>query len=92
MKTIGMFDAKTRLSEICEQVAATHEAVTITKRGRPLVTIGPIASVVLTVSERRAAYMAGPGRGEKPDADDFEPPARSTEASPFGLDDDTTCP
>lgn len=89
MKTVGMFDAKARLSEICEQVAATHEAVTITKRGRPLVRIDPIESAIMTVRERRQAYMAGPGKDEERDGMDFEPPQRSADESEFNLDD---CP
>jgi prevent-host-death family protein len=42
MKSIGLFEAKTKLSEICERVAAKGEPVTVTRRGKPLVTIQPI--------------------------------------------------
>lgn len=87
MKTVGMFDAKARLSEICEQVAASHEPVTVTKRGRPLVRIDPIESAVMTIRERHAAYMAGPGKRQQRDAQDFEPPARSEDVAGFSLDD-----
>lgn len=44
MNTIGIFEAKTKLSQICEQVHETHEPVLITKRGVPLVRIEPITS------------------------------------------------
>jgi prevent-host-death family protein len=44
MNTIGIFEAKTKLSQICEQVHNTNEPVLITKRGVPLVRIEPIAS------------------------------------------------
>jgi len=39
-----MFEAKTKLSEICERVATTGKAVLVTRRGQPLVQIEPIAS------------------------------------------------
>jgi prevent-host-death family protein len=42
MTTIGLFEAKTRLSELCDQVAKRREAVVITRRGRPLVRIEPV--------------------------------------------------
>jgi prevent-host-death family protein len=42
MKTIGMFEAKAKLSEICQRVARTGEPVLITRRGVPLVRIDPI--------------------------------------------------
>lgn len=87
MKTIGIFEAKTRLSEVCELVARTHEPVTVTKRGKPLVRIDPVDSDVMTIRERRAAYMAGPGAGEQPDAQDFEPPERSTSVSDFKIEE-----
>jgi prevent-host-death family protein len=38
---VGMFDAKTRFSEIVEQVVTTGQPVTITNRGRPTVEIVP---------------------------------------------------
>lgn len=38
---VGMFDAKTRFSEIVEQVTSTGQPVTITNRGRPTVEIVP---------------------------------------------------
>ena len=41
MDKIGMFDAKTRFSQIVEQVQATGQPVTITKRGQPVVDIIP---------------------------------------------------
>jgi prevent-host-death family protein len=42
MMTIGLFEAKTKLSELCEQVAKRRQAVVITRRGRPLVRIEPV--------------------------------------------------
>ncbi len=45
MKNIGLFEAKTRLSEICENVRKERQPVLITKRGKPLVRIDPIENV-----------------------------------------------
>ena len=42
MNSIGLFEAKTKLSEICDAVATNGKAVTVTRRGKPLVTIEPI--------------------------------------------------
>ncbi len=42
MKKIGLFDAKTRFSEICEQVAQGGESVIVTRRGQPPVRIEPL--------------------------------------------------
>ncbi len=39
MRTVGLFEAKTRLSELCQQVADSHEPVLITKRGKAMVRI-----------------------------------------------------
>ena len=42
MKAIGIFEVKTKISEICETVKETHEPILITKRGVPMVRIIPI--------------------------------------------------
>ncbi len=39
MEEIGIFEAKTKLSSICERVARTGTPVTVCKRGKPLVVI-----------------------------------------------------
>ena len=41
MKTIGIFEAKTKLSVICDEIARTGEPVVVSRRGKPLVTIAP---------------------------------------------------
>lgn len=87
MKAIGLFDAKTRLSEICVEVAETHEPVTITRRGQPLVTIQPVTAATLTIRERRAKYFTGPGKHEPTDTPDFEPAGRSREQVNYRLED-----
>lgn len=68
-------------------MATTHESVTVTKRGKPLVRIDPVESDVMTIRERRDAYMAGPGKKEKPDAQDFEPAERVDDVSDFRIED-----
>ena len=42
MKTLGIFEIKTRLSQVCEEVAQTGESVLVTRRGEPLVRIDPL--------------------------------------------------
>lgn len=65
--TVGVFDAKTRLSELVDQVARTGEEVVITRRGRPLARITPIndESAVEEALELLAAARAqsSPGPG-----------------------------
>ena len=68
MKALGVFDIKTRLSEICDEVAQTGEPVLVTKRGKPFVRIAPLESADQTRSlvwearervEREDWYMQG---------------------------------
>ena len=48
MKTIGVFDAKSRLSELID----SGEVVTITKHGRPVATLSPIRQDPAEVAAR----------------------------------------
>ncbi len=69
MTTIGLFEAKTKLSELCEQVAKRREPVVITRRGRPLVRIEPVGAgngMSSSVWDARAAWEKkhGPVRAE----------------------------
>ena len=41
METIGIFEAKTKLPSVCDQVAASGQPVTISRRGKPLVVVSP---------------------------------------------------
>jgi prevent-host-death family protein len=50
MTTIGLFEAKTRFSEVCEQVSKRREPVVITRRGRPIARIEPISPGHATAS------------------------------------------
>ncbi|MCX6935906.1 MAG: type II toxin-antitoxin system Phd/YefM family antitoxin, partial [Verrucomicrobia bacterium] len=41
MKTVGLFEAKTRLSELCREVARTGQDILVTRRGVPLTRLCP---------------------------------------------------
>lgn len=61
MKTLGLFEVKTRFSEVCNDVARLGEPVTVTRRGEPLVRIVPINrddDGALSVWEARERYLA----------------------------------
>ncbi len=85
MKTVGLFEAKTKLSEICNQVAESGQAVLVPWRGKPLVRIDPVREDPLTIRERRAEYMKRHGSEEVDDEVDFEVPERSPEVRGFEL-------
>jgi prevent-host-death family protein len=87
MKTIGIFEAKTRLSEICQSIAETGEPVTITRRGKALVRVEPVSDESLTIRERRAAYLEKYGSLEADDPVDFQTPARTKEEFSFRAGD-----
>lgn len=74
MRTIGLFEAKTKFSELCEGVAERGEPVVVTRRGKPLVRIEPCATeqTERSVWERRAAFVRKNGRP----TETFELPAR----------------
>jgi prevent-host-death family protein len=64
VKTVPLFDAKNRFSELCETVARSGEPCLVTRRGKPLVQVIPVAggpdhpraSVWDTWAEVRAKY------------------------------------
>ncbi len=80
-----MFEAKTRLSEICDEVARTRVPVTITRRGTALVMIEPASKPRMTIKERRATYLTTHSADERDDASDFEPAERSREQATFRI-------
>ena len=41
MKTVGLFDAKTRFSALCREVSETGEEITITRHGQILARLVP---------------------------------------------------
>lgn len=83
MKTVGIFEAKTTLSAICDEVARNLEPVTVTRRGKPLVCIEPIREKPMTIRDRRAEYMAEFCATEAQDDAEFEVPERSREMSEY---------
>ncbi len=75
MKVIGLFEAKTKFSQVCDEVAAKGEALVVTRRGKPLVRIEPIRSgksKCQSVWDHRAAYVKANGSL----AEDFTLPPR----------------
>lgn len=87
MKVVGIFEAKTKLSAICEEVAKNREGVIVTRRGTPLVRIEPVVQPANTIQDRRKAYMGRYGHLEHEDTDDFETPQRSRDVGSFRIED-----
>jgi prevent-host-death family protein len=86
MNAIGLFEAKTKFSEICERVAANGVAVVVTRRGKPLVTIEPISvpkARPSSVWDRRAVLEKKHGRF----TEDFTLPPREKQTWRNPLDD-----
>jgi prevent-host-death family protein len=61
MKTVGVFDAKSRLSELID----SGEVVTITKHGRPVATLSPIRQNPADVAARIRANPCIQGTTEQ---------------------------
>ncbi len=78
MKTIGLFEAKTRLSEICEEVSSRGQPILVTRRGHPIVRIEPAASdqKARNVWISRQAWLEENG----PIEEDFRTPDREPQA------------
>jgi prevent-host-death family protein len=76
MRTLGIFEVKNKLSELCEDVSTGGEGLVVTRHGKPLVRIVPYLepepseSVWGTVAECRAKYG--------PLTEEFELPSRDT--------------
>jgi len=83
MRTVGIFEAKAKLSEICEQVARSGESVVVTRRGKPLVKIEPAEVDRSSVWEDRAEYIARRGKMKE----EFDLPERSREVPASPLDE-----
>lgn len=85
MKSVALYDAKNRLSELCNQVTETGEPCVISRRGKPIVKLVPFDdaeaddSIWGSVEEAQAKY--GPL-----DAD-IGLPERSSEIRPSPLED-----
>jgi prevent-host-death family protein len=86
MNSVGLFEAKTKLSEICRKVSEAGQGVVITHRGKPLVRIEPIQAAKRkksSVWEARAAYIKKHGLWK----DDFELPPKEKQTWRNPLDD-----
>ena len=86
MNAIGLFEAKTKFSEICERVAAQGVAIVGTRRGKPLVTIEPLPvpkGRPVSVWDRRADFEKKHGRF----TEDFTLPPREKQIWRNPLDD-----
>jgi prevent-host-death family protein len=80
MNEIRLFEAKRKLSDICERVATRREAIVVTRRGSPLVKIGPITDARTKLSSiwgRRAKYEKRHGRL----TEEFAIPRRAKQSS-----------
>lgn len=69
MREIGLFEAKTKLSALCAEVAERGEGMMITRRGRPWVRLEPLEAAETpraTVWAERDRLDRGKGVGKKP--------------------------
>ena len=62
MHTVPLDEAKVRLSDLVDQVQSTHEAVTITRRGRPAAVL--VAVNHLESLEETLFWLSQPGISE----------------------------
>jgi len=74
MKTVGLFEAKAKLSELCAFVAQGGETIVITRRGVPWVRIEPLkkSGGASEVWDASAAY-----RRSRRVTEEFELPNRT---------------
>jgi prevent-host-death family protein len=76
MKTVGLFEAKTKFSELCRKVSQARQSIVVTHRGKPLVKIEPIETSPAKKSGVWDARLAYDKKHGLP-AEEFEAPARS---------------
>lgn len=83
MKTVGLFEAKAKLSELCALVARGGETVIITRRGVPWVRIealqdpGSASEVWEASTQYRRSHRV---------TEDFEPPLRTIDPDDRKID------
>lgn len=75
MKTIGIFEAKTRFTALCDEVIRTGQPTMVSKRGKPLVLVTPVPAE--TSADREDILSAWsrwershPGGDDEPDFPD----------------------
>jgi prevent-host-death family protein len=86
MNTVGLFEAKTKFSDICARVADKGESIVVTRCGKPLVRIDPIPVAQanpVSVWDRRADYERKHGHLAK----DFNLPPREKQTWCTPLDE-----
>ena len=87
MKIIGLFEAKTKFSEVCEKISETGEVYTVTRHGKPLVKIVAVEPEPdpahefrhLSIWEARAAIEKKYG----PFTEDFKLSPRKTDSASY---------
>jgi antitoxin (DNA-binding transcriptional repressor) of toxin-antitoxin stability system len=42
VKSVGIFEAKTKFTSLCEEVLRTGRAIVVSKRGQPMVQVAPL--------------------------------------------------
>jgi prevent-host-death family protein len=42
MTTVGIFEAKTKFTSLCERVVKSGDVILVSKRGRPMVLLSPV--------------------------------------------------
>lgn len=62
MSTVGAFDAKTNLSALLDRVEAGEEIV-ITRHGKPIATLSPIAKTAALTPQEAAAKLLKLSKG-----------------------------
>lgn len=82
MRAVGLFEAKTKLSEICQQVLSTGEGVRITRRGKTVAVLCPPTEEMGSGSvwDARAQFEKEHG----PFTDEFELPMRVVDQRTLG--------
>ena len=80
---MGIFEAKTKFSEICEEVATSGEPTEISRRGKPLVRIVPLPSNRESGSTVWDKVNAWEAAEDASDSDFERPPRKSTDRDPF---------
>lgn len=84
MRSVGLFEAKTKLSELCEEVATNRKPLLLTRRGQALVKLVPVESEATSSSvwEKRKTWLKAHG----PIRQEFRLPKRRVEKSRDPLD------
>jgi antitoxin (DNA-binding transcriptional repressor) of toxin-antitoxin stability system len=75
VKTMGIFEAKTRFTALCDEVIRTGQPMMVSKRGKPLVLVTPVPSAIASdrddiLSAWSRWEEAHPGGEDEPDFPD----------------------